>query len=316
MSKIKIDSKTMTDMIIDLRQRGLDPNDYFDFGVEGASTLVEGQTTLSEFTEPEKKSKIIRRKSEPKKKTHPTKGKKKMTYVQSLEKFKNVNEARLATLPDGIRTFEEALAETNGDRPAAAAILHELSSCKETWLTDVSRTPSGSVVNYVEKYIERVVRKKKSAKPKKGKKSRPYVKFTSKERLDALPKGEVTFRAHVERSDSPEEAAYTLSRVSRKPAHWLRRTTNRGDGRFVRHCIRWLENNSYERGVVEKKVQEKDLGVPWTQDEVDWMSRNYANLRSAGMSNRAIADLLRSKTGNHFSRTEKEFSNMVENLSL
>ena len=67
---------------------------------------------------------------------------------------------------------------------------------------------------------------------------------------------------------------------------------------------------------MEKKAQEKDLGVPWTQDEVDWMSRNYANLRSAGMSNRAIADLLRSKTGNHFSRTEKEFSSMVENLGL
>ena len=316
MSKIKIDSKTMTDMIIDLRQRGLDPNDYFDFGVEGASTLVEGQTTLSEFTEPEKKSKIIRRKSEPKKKAHPTKGKKKMNYIQSLDKFKNLSEARLATLPDGLRTFEEALAETNGDRPAAAAILHELSSDKQIWLTSRSRKPSGSVVYSVEKYIKNVVRKKKSAKPKKGKKTRPYVKFTSKERLDALPKGEVTFRAHVERSDDPEEAAYTLSRVSRKPAHWLRRTTNRGDGRFVRHCIRWLENNSYERGVVEKTPQEKDLGVPWTQDEVYWMSNNYANLRSAGMSNRAIADLLRSKTGNHFSRTEKEFSNMVENLGL
>ena len=316
MSKIKIDSKTMTDMIIDLRQRGLDPNDYFDFGVEGASTLVEGQTTLSEFTEPEKKSKIIRRKSEPKKKAHPTKGKKKMTYVQRFEKFKNVNEARLATLPDGIKTFEEVLAETNGDRIAAAPILHELSSCKETWLTDVSRTPSGSVVRNVEKYVKGVVRKKKSAKPKKGKKSKPYVKFTSKGRLDALPNGEVTFRAHVERSDSPEEAAYTLSRVSSNPAHWLRRTTDRGDGRFVRHCIRWLENNSYERGVVEKNPQETDLGVPWTQDEVDWMSRNYANLRSAGMSINAIAELLRSKVGNDFSRTEEEISNMVENLGL
>jgi DNA-binding protein H-NS len=316
MSKIKIDSKIMTEMIIDLRERGEDPNNYFEVVEKTETTLVEGQTTLSEFTEPEKKSKIIRRKSEPKKRAHPTKGKKKMSYVQRFDKFKNVNEARLATLPEGIKTFEEAMAAANGDRPAAAAILHELSNCKETWLTDVSRTPSGSVVNYVERYINNVVRKKKSAKPKKGKKSRPYVKFTSKERLDALPEGEVTFRAHVERSDSPEEAAYTLSRVSRNPAHWLRRTTNRGDGRLVRHCIRWLENTSYERGVVEKNPQEKDLGVPWTQDEVDWMSRNYANLRSAGMSINAIAELLRSKVGNDFSRTEKEISNMVENLGL
>jgi hypothetical protein len=313
--KIKLDSKTLTDMIIDLRQRGLDPNDYFEFGVEGGSTLVEGQTTLSEFTEPEKKSVKKSKKSEPKKKAHPTKGKKKMTYVQRLDKFKNVSEARLATLPEGLTTFEETLAIVNGDRRAAAAILHELSSDKEMWLTDKSRRPSGSVVLNVEKYIKNVVRKKKSAKPKKGKKSRPYVKFTSKERLDALPNGEVTFRAHVERSDSPEEAAYTLSRVSSNPAHWLRRTTDRGDGRFVRHCTRWLENNSYERGVVEKNPQEKGLGVPWTQDEVDWMSKNYANLRRAGMSDRAIAELLRSKVGNDFSRTEEEISNMVENLS-
>jgi len=307
MSKIKIDSKRMTDMIIELRERGLNPNDYFVV-VEGASILVEGQTTLSEFIEPEKKSKIIRRKSEPKKKAHPTKGEE--------NKFKTVNEARLATLPDGIKTFEEAMAAANGDRPAAAAILHELSSDKEMWLTKVSRRPSGSVVNYVERYINYVVRKQKSAKPKKGKKSRPYVKFTSKERLDALPNGEVTFRAHVERSDSPEEAAYTLSRESSNPAHWLRRTSDRGDGRIVNHCMRWLRNNSYERGVVEKNTQERDLGVPWTQDEVDWVSRNYANLRSAGMSNRAIAELLRSKVGNDFSRTEEEISNMVENLSL
>ncbi len=314
--KIKIQLNQMADLMIALKNRGEDPNDYFEIGVDEGSTLVEGQTTLSEFTEPEKKSVKKSKKSEPKKKAHPTKGKKKMSYVQSLDKFKNLSEARLATLPDGLRTFEEALAETNGDRPTAAAILHELSSDKEIWLTSRSRKPSGSVVYSVEKYIKNVVRKKKSAKPKKGKKSRPYVKFTSKERLDALPKGEVTFRAHVERSDSPEEAAYTLSRVSRKPAHWLRRTTDRGDGRFVRHCIRWLENNSYKRGVVEKNPQEKDLGVPWTQDEVDWMSRNYANLRSAGMSINAIAELLRSKAGNDFSRTEEEISNMVENLSL
>jgi len=168
--KIKLDSKTLTDMIIDLRQRGLDPNDYFEFGVEGGSTLVEGQTTLSEFTEPEKKSVKKSKKSEPKKKAHPTKGKKKMTYVQRLDKFKNVSEARLATLPEGLTTFEETLAIVNGDRQAAAAILHELSSDKEMWLTDKSRRPSGSVVLNVEKYIKNVVRKKKSAKPKKGKK--------------------------------------------------------------------------------------------------------------------------------------------------
>ena len=53
--KIKIDSKTMTDMIIDLTERGLNPHDYFEFGVDEGSTLVEGQTTLSEFTEPDEK---------------------------------------------------------------------------------------------------------------------------------------------------------------------------------------------------------------------------------------------------------------------
>ena len=48
---MKIQLNQIAELMIALKQRGEDPNDYFEIGVETGTTLVEGQTRLTEFTD-------------------------------------------------------------------------------------------------------------------------------------------------------------------------------------------------------------------------------------------------------------------------
>jgi len=53
--KLIIETKVLPELMRAFRKDGEDLNDYFVIGVVGETTPVEGQMTLSEFTEPEEK---------------------------------------------------------------------------------------------------------------------------------------------------------------------------------------------------------------------------------------------------------------------
>ena len=51
--KIKLNPELIAKVMIALRQEGEDPNDYFEMEVDTGTTLVEGQTRLTEFIQPD-----------------------------------------------------------------------------------------------------------------------------------------------------------------------------------------------------------------------------------------------------------------------
>ena len=51
--KIKLNPELTAKVMIALRQEGEDPNNYFEMEVDTGTTLVEGQTRLTEFMQPD-----------------------------------------------------------------------------------------------------------------------------------------------------------------------------------------------------------------------------------------------------------------------
>ena len=80
--KLKINQEQMANLVMDLKRKGENLNDYFEIEAVEETTLVEGQKTLTEFTEPEEKTaqEILQeileepKKNKPRKKTTKRKG--------------------------------------------------------------------------------------------------------------------------------------------------------------------------------------------------------------------------------------------------
>ena len=140
--------------MIALKQRGEDPNDYFEIGVGAGTTLVEGQTRLTEFTDLTITEKKQRKGKKGEKGTKASKSK--TTAKPKRGRAKLVE--RIESLPDGERTFEAIVAkcphpEHEVDFKKAAYLLHDVSSNKTTWLTPKTKEPSGTAVNSVYKWL-------------------------------------------------------------------------------------------------------------------------------------------------------------------
>ena len=160
--KIKLNPELIANVMIALRQRGEDSNDYFEIGVETGTTLVEGQTRLTEFTDS-----VITEKKERKGKkgTKASKSKKKMTPKESKETWDDAVAERLASLVEGEDTFRRIIAMCpHPSKPAdfkkAAEMLHNASSDKSIWLTKVKRKPSGTAARSVYTWLQRNQRTK------------------------------------------------------------------------------------------------------------------------------------------------------------
>lgn len=160
--KMKIQLNQIAELMIALKQRGEDPNDYFEIGVETGTTLVEGQTRLTEFTDltiTEKKQR------KGKKGTKASKSKKKLTPKESKESWDDAVAERLASLVNGEDTFRRIIAmcphpDKQVDFKKAAEMLHGASTNKSIWLTKVKRQPSGTAVRSVYTWLQRNQRTK------------------------------------------------------------------------------------------------------------------------------------------------------------
>jgi len=160
--KIKLNPELIAKVMKVLRQGGEDPNDYFEIGVETGTTLVEGQTRLTEFTDS-----VITEKKERKGKkgTKASKSKKKLTPKESKETWDDAVAERLASLVEGEDTFRRIIAmcphpRKKVDFKKAAKMLHNASTDKSVWLTKVKRNPSGTAVRSVYTWLQRNKRTK------------------------------------------------------------------------------------------------------------------------------------------------------------
>ena len=160
--KIKLNSELIANIMMTLRQRGEDPNNYFEIEVDTGTTLVEGQTRLTEFTDltiTEKKQR------KGKKGTKASKSKKKLTPKESKETWDDAVAERLASLVEGEDTFRRIIAmcphpHKEADFKKAAKMLHNASTDKSIWLTKVKRNPSGTAVRSVYTWLQRNQRTK------------------------------------------------------------------------------------------------------------------------------------------------------------
>ena len=160
--KIKLNSELIANIMMTLRQRGEDPNNYFEIEVDTGTTLVEGQTRLTEFTDltiTEKKQR------KGKKGTKASKSKKKLTPKESKETWDDAVAERLASLVEGEDTFRRIIAmcphpHKEADFKKAAKMLHDASTDKSIWLTKVKRNPSGTAVRSVYTWLQRNQRTK------------------------------------------------------------------------------------------------------------------------------------------------------------
>lgn len=163
--KIKLNSELIANVMMVLRQRGEDPNDYFEIGVETGTTLVEGQTRLTEFIQPQEKVKKVKKVKKGKKGTKASKSNKKLTPKESKETWDDAVAERLASLVEGEDTFRRIIAmcphpSKQVDFKKAAEMLHNASTDKSIWLTKVKRNPSGTAVRSVYTWLQRNQRTK------------------------------------------------------------------------------------------------------------------------------------------------------------
>jgi hypothetical protein len=160
--KIKLNTELIADIMMTLRQRGEDPNNYFEIVVDTGTTLEEGQTRLTEFTDltiTEKKER------KGKKGTKASKSNKKLTPKESKETWDDAVAERLASLVEGEDTFRRIIAmcphpHKQVDFKKAAKMLHNASTDKSIWLTKVKRNPSGTAVRSVYTWLQRNQRTK------------------------------------------------------------------------------------------------------------------------------------------------------------
>ena len=196
--KIKLNSELIANIMIALRQRGEDPNNYFGIEVDTGTTLVEGQTRLTEFIYPNSDSygldetitEVERQKAidgmrkyvedglvkpkkgkKGKKRTKTSKSKKKLTPKESKETWDDAVAERLASLVEGEDTFRRIIAMCphpykQVDFKKAAKMLHNASTDKSIWLTKVKRNPSGTAVRSVYTWLQRNQRTKIKSKIK------------------------------------------------------------------------------------------------------------------------------------------------------
>ena len=169
--KMKIQLNQIADLMIALKQRGEDPNDYFEIGVETGTTLVEGQTRLTEFIQPQEEVKKAKKGKKGEKGTKTSKSKKKMTPKESKETWDDAVAERLASLVEGEDTFRRIIAMCphpykQVDFKKAAKMLHNASTDKSIWLTKVKRNPSGTAVRSVYTWLQRNNRTKTKSKIK------------------------------------------------------------------------------------------------------------------------------------------------------
>lgn len=169
--KIKLNSELIANVMIALRQRGEDPNNYFGIEVDTGTTLVEGQTRLTEFIQPQEKVKKVKKVKKGKKGTKTSKSKKKLTPKESKETWDDAVAERLASLVEGEDTFRRIIAMCphpykQVDFKKAAKMLHNASTDKSIWLTKVKRNPSGTAVRSVYTWLQRNKRTKIKSKIK------------------------------------------------------------------------------------------------------------------------------------------------------
>ncbi len=93
--KIKLNPELTAKVMIALRQEGEDPNDYFEMEVDTGTTLVEGQTRLTEFTDLTITEKKKEKGKKGKKGTKASKSKKKLTPKESKETWDDAVAERL-----------------------------------------------------------------------------------------------------------------------------------------------------------------------------------------------------------------------------
>ena len=163
--KIKLNPELIAKVMMTLRQRGEDPNDYFEMEVDTGTTLVEGQTRLTEFTDLTITEKKKEKGKKGKKGTKASKSKKKLTPKESKETWDNAVAERLASLLEGEDTFRRIIAmcphpHKEVDFKKAAKMLHNASTDKSIWLTKVKRNPSGTAVRSVYTWLQRNQRTK------------------------------------------------------------------------------------------------------------------------------------------------------------
>ena len=158
--KIKLNPELTAKVMMNLRKQGEDPNDYFEIEEVTGTTLVEGQTRLTEFTDLTIAEKKQRKGKKGKKGTKTWKSLKELTPKEPKEIWDDAVAERLASLVEGEDTFRRIIAmcphpHKEVDFKKAAKMLHDASTDKSVWLTKVKRNPSGTAVRSVYTWLQR-----------------------------------------------------------------------------------------------------------------------------------------------------------------
>ena len=301
--KIKLNPELIAKVMIALRQEGEDPNDYFEMEVDTGTTLVEGQTRLTEFIQPDE------------------------TPVEQ-------------TVPGVIRAYVSTDGKTvykiNGLPGFESDDLHEA-------ITEVKRQKEiAGMREYVEDGLVKPKKGKKVKKGKKGTKtSKSKKKLTPKEsketwddavaeRLASLVEGEDTFRRIIAMCPHPykqvdfKKAAKMLHNASTDKSVWLTKVKRNPSGTAVRSVYTWLQRN--QRTKIKSKIKVRkdvvsnkhlyDEDNPWTEAEIDWMNTNYIALRNYNFSNKIIAGKMFQLKVSTTERKAWEVRDMAKNLGL
>ena len=301
--KIKLNSELIANIMMTLRQRGEDPNNYFEMEVDTGTTLVEGQTRLTEFMQPDE------------------------TPVEH-------------TVPAVIRVYIEPNGKTvykiDGLPDFKSDDLHEA-------ITEVERQKAiDGMRKYVKDGLVKPKKGKKVKKGKKGTKaSKSKKKLTPKEsketwddavaeRLASLVEGEDTFRRIIAMCPHPhkeadfKKAAKMLHDASTDKSIWLTKVKRNPSGTAVRSVYTWLQRN--QRTKIKNKIKVRknvdsnkhlyNEDNPWNPAEIDWMQSNYGKLRGWNQSNKIIAGLMFDDEVSKTKRKAWEVRDMAKNLGL
>ena len=301
--KIKLNPELIAKVMMTLRQRGEDPNDYFEMEVDTGTTLVEGQTRLTEFMQPDE------------------------TPVEH-------------TVPAVIRVYIEPNGKTvykiDGLPDFKGDDLHEA-------ITEVERQKAiDGMRKYVKDGLVKPKKGKKVKKGKKGTKaSKSKKRLTPKEsketwdnavaeRLASLLEGEDTFRRIIAMCPHPhkevdfKKAAKMLHNASTDKSIWLTKVKRNPSGTAVRSVYTWLQRN--QRTKIKNKIKVRknvdsnkhlyNEDNPWNPAEIDWMQSNYGKLRGWNQSNKIIAGLMFDDEVSKTKRKAWEVRDMAKNLGL
>lgn len=297
--KIKLNPELTAKIMMALRQGGEDPNDYFEMEVDTGTTLVEGQTRLTEFIQPDET---------PVEHTVPGEVR---VYVGSDGK----TVYKIDGLP-GFKSDDLHEAITEVERQKAIAGMRK-------YVEDGLVKPKKGKKKFIAKKGTKASKSKTTAKPKKGR-----AKLF--ERIESLPDGKRTFEAIVAECPHPEnevdfkKAAYLLHDVSSNKTAWLTPKTKEPSGTAVNSVYKWLQRN--KRTKIKSKIKvRKDVvnnkhlyneDNPWTEAEIDWMNTNYIALRNYNFSNKIIAGKMFQLKVSTTERKAWEVRDMAKNLGL